>query len=182
MSDATTPFVIKKAEQLQAIADPFRQRLLHCFARPRTAKEAAERLEVSVTRLYRHIDQLLAAGLIKVVSEERRRAAVERTFQAVAGRFVVSPPAFGAKESRGDRRTQFINATIQQVLAEADSAEGAVRIARTQGRLTQEAVEHIEAEMARLIRELCDDEAPEVELLLLSARGKTAEGSTGAGS
>ena len=60
-----------------------RQSLLGVFAEPCTVKAAAERLGVPVGRLYHHLDRLEAEGLIQVVAERKRRAVVERTFQAV---------------------------------------------------------------------------------------------------
>ena len=60
-----------------------RQSLLGVFAEPCTVKAAAERLGDPVGRLYHHLDRLEAEGLIQVVAERKRRAVVERTFQAV---------------------------------------------------------------------------------------------------
>jgi predicted transcriptional regulator len=67
-------FLIETPEQLRAVADPLRQRLLQAFAEPKPIRQAAADMGESLTKLYRHVDQLLAAGLIRVAREERRRA------------------------------------------------------------------------------------------------------------
>ena len=82
----TEAFSVESAAQLRALSDPLRQRLLGAFAEPATVKAAAAALGAPVGRLYHHVDQLAAAGLIQVVSERRKRATTERTFQAVARR------------------------------------------------------------------------------------------------
>src|ERR1700733_12536600 len=93
-------FLVETAEQLRALSEPLRQRLLEQFVSGATIKQAAARLGQPPTRLYHHVDQLLAAGLIKVVSEEKRRSVIERTFQTAARRFAVSPSAFASGEGR----------------------------------------------------------------------------------
>jgi DNA-binding transcriptional ArsR family regulator len=168
-ADAT--FLIETPEQLRAVADPLRQRLLQAFAEPRTVREVAGRLGEKVTKLYHHVDQLLAAGLVKVVREEKRRAVIERSFQVSARRFAVSPAAFGGGgESLDRKRTAIVRAGVEEMLAAASSEEGAFRLARVHARLSVAALERIEGEIARLVREAEDPAAPPVDLLLLSSR------------
>src|SRR6187200_782419 len=94
-------FPIRTPEQLRAVSDPFRQRLLGVLATPQTVKAAADELGAPLSRLYHHIGQLLDAGLIRVVSERKRRAATERTFQAVAATFEIAGEAMeGAGPAR----------------------------------------------------------------------------------
>jgi DNA-binding MarR family transcriptional regulator len=161
MSGAGT-FLIETPGQLRAIADPLRQRLLQAFAEPKPIRRAAAELGESPTKLYRHVDQLLAAGLIRVAREERRRAVTERHFQTVAARFEVMPGAIGDSARVADRRA-------------AIAAAGTLRIARTSARLTSAAMEQLEAAFARLLEDLSDPSAPEVDLLLFSARRSEPE-------
>lgn len=163
-------FLVETPEQLKALAEPLRQSLLEQFCKPATIKQAAAKLGVPVTRLYHHVDQLLAAGLIRVAREEKRRAVSERFFEAVARRFAVSPSAFGGDGSRADERGRIARAYLEEVLAGGDTREGAFRMMRTKARLTEEARVQLENEIARLLRELSDPDAPLVDLLLIGMR------------
>jgi hypothetical protein len=162
-------FLIETPEQLRALAEPLRQSLLEQFCRPATIKAAAGRLGVPVTRLYHHVDQLLAAGLIRIAREEKRRAVSERFFQAVARRFAVSPAAFGGG-SRIDERGRIARAYLEELLAGGDTGEGAFRLMRTKARLTDEARATLENEIARLLQELSDPDAPLIDLMMVGVR------------
>lgn len=163
-------FLVETPEQLKALADPLRQSLLEQFCRPATIKQAAAKLNVPVTRLYHHVDQLLAAGLIRVAREEKRRAVSERFFEAVARHFAVSPSAFGGDGSRADERGRIARAYLEEVLAGGDAGEGAFRLMRTKARLSDESRAKLENEIARLLRELADPDAPLIELMMIGMR------------
>lgn len=161
-------FLVETPEQLKALAEPLRQSLLEQFCAPATIKQAAAKLGVPVTRLYHHVDQLLAAGLVRVAREEKRRAVSERFFQAVARRFVVSPSAFGG--DRADERGRIARFYLEELLAGGDAGEGAFRLMRTKARLTDEGRGRLESEIARLLRELADPDAPLIDLMAVSMR------------
>jgi DNA-binding transcriptional ArsR family regulator len=163
-------FLIETPEQLRAVADPLRQRLLQAFADPLPVREAAARLGEPLTKLYHHVDQLLAAGLIRVAREERKRAVVERHFQTVASRFAVAPSAFGGELEIEGQRAAIARANLEEVLAGAAPDKGAFRIARSSARLDTAALERLESEIGRLLRELDDPSAPETDLLFVSTR------------
>ena len=162
--------MVETAEQLRALSDPLRQRLLEQFAGGATVKQAADRLGEKLTKLYHHVDQLLAAGLIRVIREEKKRATVERTFQTAARRFAVSPSAFAGGASPASERERVARAAVEQLLADAAEGPGAFRLLRTRVRLTEAGRERLEDELYRLLRDLDDPEAPAVDLLMLSAR------------
>ena len=168
MSDDRT-FVVETPAQLKALADPLRQRLLQALAVPGTAKAAAERLGEPLTKLYHHLDQLLDAGLIVVVGEERRRAVLERTFATAARRIAVSPAAFGAKAGPAGRG-HMLRTLVDEVLEAGDPAEGSARVMRASARLGPAALETLEREFAALVARLESDDASPVDLLLLSSR------------
>ncbi|MCW3847145.1 helix-turn-helix domain-containing protein [Sphingomonas sp. LB-2] len=172
MSETDDLFLIETPLQLKALSDPLRQRMLAAFAEPRTVKAAAAHLGEPVTKLYRHVDQLEAAGLIACVAETRRRAVIERTFQAAGRRFAVGRGALpdGSVE---DARAAVVARAMQDALGHAGKADGSLRLANLSARLSPESVERIEAELGRLARELNDPAAAEVRLLLLSARGES---------
>lgn len=169
-------FMVETAEQLRALSDPLRQRLLEQFAGGATVKQAAERLGQPPTRLYHHVDLLLATGLIRVIREEKRRSVVERTFQAAARRFAVSPSAFATGEGRASERERVARATVEEMLAGAPDEEGAFRMLRTRAHLSQAGREALEADLARLLQEYSDPREPAVDLMMLSVRQKQQDG------
>ncbi len=88
-------FKIKELSQISLLADPLKLRLLQSFAEhPKTTGHVARELGANVTKLYRHVDALHAAGLIEITSEKQKRGTVERTFRAVANRFEADPALF----------------------------------------------------------------------------------------
>lgn len=167
---AAGTFLIETAEQLKAVSEPLRQRLLEQFAGPATVKQAAARLGLPLTRLYHHVDLLLAAGLIRIAGEEKKRAVTERSFETVARRFAVSPAAFGGEGGRGTEREKLARAAIEELLAGAEDKEGAFRLLRTRVPLSEAGREKLEAGVQRLLEELKEPGAPQVDLMLLSAR------------
>lgn len=91
---------ISDLETVRLLTDPLKMKLLQAFVeQPRTTREVADLLGESVTKLYRHVDALHDAGLLDVVNEQQKRGTVERTFQAVAGRFEVDQSLFVGDES-----------------------------------------------------------------------------------
>ena len=163
-------FLVDTPERLKALADPLRQSLLDQFCQPATIKQAAGQLGVPVTRLYHHVDQLLAAGLIRIAREEKRRAVSQRFFQAVARRFTVSPSAFGGDGSRADERGRIARAYLEELLDAGAPSEGAFRLLRTRARLNDEGRARLESEVARLLQELADPDAPMLDLMMISVR------------
>jgi predicted ArsR family transcriptional regulator len=162
-------FVLETPAQLKAISDPFRQQLVGAFQAPATAREAAEKLRVPVGRLYHHIDQLAAAGLIKVVAERRRRGAVERTFQAVGRRFGLGPGALAGADV-AQAREAMARGALDEMLAAIPKADAQqLHIARTRVRLTPEALAWFESRFGEFLRELESDDGIETDLLFFAA-------------
>lgn len=80
---------IKDVESLRAMADPTRLAILTTLMEPAdgdlpvmSAKELAARLGESQTKLYRHIRQLEAAGLIRVAATRMVSGILEQRYQA----------------------------------------------------------------------------------------------------
>jgi predicted ArsR family transcriptional regulator len=176
-SDATL-FLIRTPEQLKAISDPLRQQLIGAFAKPTTAKQAAEHLKAPVGRLYHHIDQLLAAGLIKVTSEKQRRGAVERTFQAVAVRFRIDPGVGGGEATPAQLRETYGRGALDEMLA-AYMPDGPqeLHMARARLKITEEGLAKLENRLGKFLKKYADDDGVETDVLLFAAPrgGKTAE-------
>jgi predicted ArsR family transcriptional regulator len=92
-------FKIKELDQIKLLSDPLKLQLLQAFAEgAKTTKQVAAELGESVTKLYRHVDALLEAGLLVITSEKQKRGTVERTFRAVAYRFEADPTLFAGED------------------------------------------------------------------------------------
>lgn len=82
--------VLSRLDQVRAMADPLRLRLMETLvAREASVADLARGAGVPLTRLYHHVDLLLETGLIEVVSRVRRRGAEERRFRAVAASYTL---------------------------------------------------------------------------------------------
>jgi DNA-binding transcriptional ArsR family regulator len=88
-------FVIKRLDQLRAISDPLRWRLVEALAaKELTIAGLAKQLREPASKLYHHVDILLETGLIRVVRREQKRGTEERSFRAVAKDFTVDDEVF----------------------------------------------------------------------------------------
>ena len=133
---------INKIEQVRLLSDPLKLQLLQAFAEgEKTAKEAAEALGESLTKLYRHVDALLEGGLIEVTRETPKRGTVERTFRAVAERFEVDQSLFS-----GEDDSESINA-VRDLL----------RVGET--------------EILQALAHVADQEEPEMTVMRMRAKG-----------
>jgi hypothetical protein len=87
--------VLRELPQIKALADPFRQRLLHAFAAsPQTTRQVAHCLKENPTKLYHHVETLAQAGLLKLVATRQKRGTIERYYQAAARQFSVDRHVF----------------------------------------------------------------------------------------
>ncbi len=78
-------YIVKTREEIKALAEPMRIRLLEAFGgEPMTTKQAAQQMGVSATKLYHHVELLEKLGLIELVKTNRVRGATEKYYQAVA--------------------------------------------------------------------------------------------------
>lgn len=83
-------FTIQDVEQLKAIANPLRLRILEEFsAEDQTTKQVAKRLGEPPTKLYHHVEALVKHGLLKLQKETPKRGTTEKYYRAVARQFRV---------------------------------------------------------------------------------------------
>jgi DNA-binding transcriptional ArsR family regulator len=108
---------VSDLDQLRLLADPLKLRIIQAFAAgPRTTSQVAESLGENLTRLYRHVDALLAAGLIEVVAEKRKRGTVERSFKAVARRFEVDHALFTRDDALAATAREILRSGEEELL------------------------------------------------------------------
>ncbi|MDX1499710.1 MAG: helix-turn-helix domain-containing protein [Woeseiaceae bacterium] len=112
---------VSDLDQLRLLADPLKLKLIQAFAeQPRTTREVADELGENLTRLYRHVDALLAAGLIEITREEKKRGTVERTFAAVARRFEVDRALLSETDDHVDAVRELLRAGEDELIAALD--------------------------------------------------------------
>jgi DNA-binding transcriptional ArsR family regulator len=96
-SGADGVLTLTRLDQVSALADPLRVRMLGAFAEERTTRQVAEILHEKPTRLYHHLKALAAAGLIRETRTQRNRGTLETYYRAVAGAFRADPALFSSR-------------------------------------------------------------------------------------
>jgi len=94
-------FTLTGLDQVKALADPLRVRMLGEFADERTTRQVAESMNEKPTRLYHHVDALEKAGLIRMTRTRRNRGTLERYYRAVACSFRADPSLFSPSGTPG---------------------------------------------------------------------------------
>lgn len=170
MSKPEDVLEIEDIAVFEILNNRFRQRILRELVSPKPVKELAEALHVPVTRLYYHVNQLLGAGLIRVVEERKVGAILEKVFQTTARSF--RPGARLLQSNRPPAEMARIGAAVVLDPARLDAEAFLVRhfeagapvddpgtFGRAQGRLSGAKAE----ELTRRLHELLDEFDDEVE-------------------
>ena len=141
-------FALQKLEQVKALTDPLRQRILQALCQePLTTKKVAQQLGEKPTRLYHHVAALERAGLVQIVETRQKRGTVEKYYRAVARKFVVDKKLFelapGSETALSEAQALIVSAlddTLTQVqdprmqdLLETPNARERLVFARAQG-------------------------------------------------
>ncbi len=120
-------------DQVKALADPLRLRMLGAFAEERTTKQVAAVLGEKPTRLYHHVDALEKVGLIRMTRTRRNRGTLERYYRSVASAFRADPALFSpartgaADDSVSPMIRSLMDQTTSEILtliAEGQGKEG----------------------------------------------------------
>ncbi len=94
-------------DALELLAHPVRLRVVHALrgGRMLTTAQLCERIQdVSKATVYRHVDLLVAGGILEVADERRVRGAVERRFRLRQDRAVIDADAMRSLSLDGHRR------------------------------------------------------------------------------
>ncbi|MFR9778151.1 helix-turn-helix domain-containing protein [Micromonospora sp. MS34] len=86
---------LEEREQAETLLKPQRIEVLRQLAEPRTCTEVAARLDQTPQRVYYHVKQLVAAGLVEQVSARKVRGISEGIYQAAARSYWLSPRLVG---------------------------------------------------------------------------------------
>jgi DNA-binding transcriptional ArsR family regulator len=172
---------IADSEALRAIGDPTRMRLLEVMVQrqdpPWAVKELAAALEVPQTRLYHHVEQLLAHGLILPVERRVVSGIIETRYRVTALSFQIDRRLFGGDP---DETTRAVHDTLVTVFdtardeieaalrgGPADPADGdgpeadRVMVARSLARLSPERAAELKRRLAALVEEFGTDDQPD---------------------
>lgn len=85
----TGVYRIKTHEQLKAIADPLRTKILMNLVKDAyTGQQLAEVLDITRNNIYFHLKELEKHGIIHVVRKEEKNGIVQKYYRAVASRFI----------------------------------------------------------------------------------------------
>ncbi|MEM7249221.1 MAG: winged helix-turn-helix domain-containing protein [Acidobacteriota bacterium] len=106
-------FVLTELDQLKALSDPLRARILTELCKAElTTKQVAESLGEKPTRLYHHVESLERAGLIRLTHTRQNRGTLEKYFRSVARRFEVGGALLGGGSD--DALTTMIDTLLDQ--------------------------------------------------------------------
>lgn len=131
----TDIYMLRKLEQVRAIADPLRIRILNVLCEnTMTTKQVAERLGENVNKLYHHVETLEAAGLIKLVKTKKNRGTLEKYFQAVAKHFTLSPVLFEVRLDDDETSELTFSSALQATLTELKESLAQKLIKTSNGR------------------------------------------------
>lgn len=112
-------FVLQTLEQVKALTDPLRQRILGEFLRqPMTTKQVAQQLGEQSNRLYHHVAILEQAGLVQIVETRQNRGTIEKYYRAVASKFHVDRNLFefAPESAMADSGVQLIVTALEVTL------------------------------------------------------------------
>ncbi|MEU4788090.1 helix-turn-helix domain-containing protein [Micromonospora tulbaghiae] len=142
--------VVSAPEQLRALADPLRSTLLELLLeRAATVNELARAVDRPKSSVAYHVNQLVDAGLLRVVRTRRVRAIEERFYGRVARTFYV-----GALSRPEDKRVVAGINGLAAAAAEAAAAHAAdeLRCTLVHARIPIENVREFWAEVQELAR------------------------------
>ncbi|MFD4208430.1 helix-turn-helix domain-containing protein [Micromonospora tulbaghiae] len=142
--------VVSAPEQLRALADPLRSTLLELLLeRAATVNELARAVDRPKSSVAYHVNQLVDAGLLRVVRTRRVRAIEERFYGRVARTFYV-----GALSRPEDKRVVAGINGLAAAAAEAAAAHAAdeLRCTLVHARIPIEDVREFWAEVQELAR------------------------------
>lgn len=169
-------YIVKRLDQAKLLTDPFKLKLLERFGgNPVTTKQVADQMGEKAPRLYRHVDALFGAGLLKLVEERPKRGTVERYYRTIASRFEVDPELFTTSGEQRDEGIEMMRSLFREtesdmvrLFSEDDDSHGDPRLLPL---LMRVAVRGTEDEIVRL-REKLDEWLEECQVLAETGEGR----------
>jgi hypothetical protein len=163
MREQAESLLITDLQQVKALADPLRQRIIGAMsAEPRTTKQVAAILDQPATKLYHHVEMLHRVGLLWLVESRPKRGTTEKYFQAVARQFAVGRASLTSESVSviEDMFSAVFTEAISQVrhsveagFMEGEGKTGKTMLASAQIDLTSEQYEELRARLAQVLNE-----------------------------
>ncbi len=154
MPELPARFAITTMEQMKAVADPTRDRILGIIQQqPATAKQVADRLKMAPGTINHHLQVLEAAGLAKVVARRLIRGIVAKYYTRTARIFEYCfAPEIVDRESMSLKILTSARSDLAESLA-ATSEDVVVNAASPRTRLSPERIKAFDERLAALIDE-----------------------------
>jgi DNA-binding transcriptional ArsR family regulator len=115
---------ISRPDQLHALADPMRWRILgRLLEGPASIQELARALAAAKGTIGHHVRVLDAAGLIRIVEKQRVRGVIEKRYARVARQFRL-PDAGGDESLALGGDPSYAHLPLRQALSEARPEQG----------------------------------------------------------
>lgn len=169
MNDQTNIFSISDFKTLKIIADPLRGQILEALIlQPLTVKQVAEKLGVTATKLYYHINLMEKIGLIQVVDTEVVSGIIEKHYRATAQRLKIDPSLLTSNSdldkdslnmillSTIDTTREDILRSIQARFFELEQDTRCIMISRQLSRFSDERADEFCQRLDALIKEFND--------------------------
>ena len=152
--DLDDALVVAEPEQLRALGDPVRSRILTLLLeRAASTTELADAVSLAKGTVRHHLNVLEQAGLVRVVRTRRVRALTERFYGRVARLFVVR----SGEDVHDASETRVVAAALRQAADEvalADNRGAAFEAASAHVRLTDEDARRFARRVERLARDI----------------------------
>ncbi len=164
-------YTITELEQVKALSEPLRLRLIECFCEERTTKQVADLLEEKPTRLYHHVDALERVGLIRQVRTRRNRGTLEKYYLAVARLFKVDErlfagdlPESGEEESLEQVVTSIFDNTAREMkdllrVADRTALEDEGVLSCLAIETDQKEIERLRKRIEKVVKDFCKSAA-----------------------
>lgn len=92
MEELADTFVVDQFDQLRAIADPQRSRILEQLVqRPMTMTQLGEVFGETTAKIHYHVRELEKYGFLRLVEKRERGGFIEKYYRAVAREIIVAP-------------------------------------------------------------------------------------------
>ncbi|MDJ0758945.1 MAG: helix-turn-helix domain-containing protein [Woeseiaceae bacterium] len=160
-------FKISNLDQIRLLSDPFKLGILQAFAEgERTTSEVAEVLGQPVTKLYRHVDALHDAGLLKITREKKKRGTIERHFQAVGQRFEADHSLFSSESDEDAVAIRDVLRAGEDEIVDAirrsdDSEDGKVTLVRMRLKGSPARLAELQQQLTHWVESVQQDDEPQ---------------------
>ncbi|GEM84153.1 winged helix-turn-helix domain-containing protein [Meiothermus hypogaeus] len=169
--------IIRDLETVKVLTDPLRLEILELMRQPITVKAVARSLKMPPTKLYYHIGQMEAHGLIRVVATRVVSGIIEKQYQVTARHYSIDRKLLGVDKNNHHSLTQILHNVLDGVSADIQKGleSGLIRVGdehpvhqrlvlgRTLVRITpQQAQEFIE-KINQLLKQFSEDPSEEAQ-------------------